>query len=401
MATSSTPPRLLIQPGVPDFLDLPWEVGVSEWDHHRLVDMPTGIHRHPVVFVAYEEGVFAIKEMPKHLAENEFAVLDRLQHRTTRSARPAALVTRPWLDPGEEQSAAVITRFVPHAFPVRNLVGGLGFGPRRNQVIDAVAGLLVEIHLAGCFWGDCSLSNLLYRFDAGAIEAVMIDAETSHIYDSLTPGQREHDLEIMIENVAGDMSDLAVAGGGDLDSADLELGADIVGRYRELWAVLEETPIIPRGESYRIRERLQQLNDLGFDVDDVVIEPGPDGNLVEIRTVVGGRTFHIDRLAELTGIRASENQARVILGDVHWYLARKGAVTDRERRVAVVEWLTEWFEPTLERVDRECPGTDPIQGYCDLLNFRLEMAAERGADVTNDEAFEAWKAAGFPGFPLE
>ncbi|HLV90853.1 MAG: DUF4032 domain-containing protein [Acidimicrobiales bacterium] len=401
MATSSTPPRLLIQPGVPDFLDLPWEVGVSEWDHHRLVDMPTGIHRHPVVFVAYEEGVFAIKEMPKHLAENEFAVLDRLQHRTTRSARPAALVTRPWLDPGEEQSAAVITRFVPHAFPVRNLVGGLGFGPRRNQVIDAVAGLLVEIHLAGCFWGDCSLSNLLYRFDAGAIEAVMIDAETSHIYDSLTPGQREHDLEIMIENVAGDMSDLAVAGGGDLDSADLELGADIVGRYRELWAVLEEAPIIPRGESYRIRERLQQLNDLGFDVDDVVIEPGPDGNLVEIRTVVGGRTFHIDRLAELTGIRASENQARVILGDVHWYLARKGAVTDRERRVAVVEWLTEWFEPTLERVDRECPGTDPIQGYCDLLNFRLEMAAERGADVTNDEAFEAWKAAGFPGFPLE
>ena len=401
MATSSTPPRLLIQPGVPDFLDLPWEVGVSEWDHHRLVDMPTGIHRHPVVFVAYEEGVFAIQEMPKHLAENEFAVLDRLQHRTTRSARPAALVTRPWLDPGEEQSAAVITRFVPHAFPVRNLVGGLGFGPRRNQVIDAVAGLLVEIHLAGCFWGDCSLSNLLYRFDAGAIEAVMIDAETSHIYDSLTPGQREHDLEIMIENVAGDMSDLAVAGGGDLDSADLELGADIVGRYRELWAVLEEAPIIPRGESYRIRERLQQLNDLGFDVDDVVIEPGPDGNLVEIRTVVGGRTFHIDRLAELTGIRASENQARVILGDVHWYLARKGAVTDRERRVAVVEWLTEWFEPTLERVDRECPGTDPIQGYCDLLNFRLEMAAERGADVTNDEAFEAWKAAGFPGFPLE
>src|SRR5690606_39519446 len=107
--------------------------------------------------------------------------------------------------------------------------------------------------------------------------------------------------------------------------------------------------MIARGESYRIRERLQQLNDLGFDVDDVRIGPGPDGNLVEIRTVVGGRTFPIDRLAELTGIRACENQARAILGDLHWYLAREGAVTDRERRVAVVEWLTEWFEPTLER----------------------------------------------------
>ncbi|HEX6947456.1 MAG TPA: DUF4032 domain-containing protein [Acidimicrobiia bacterium] len=400
MVAASTPPRLVLTPGAPDFLDLPWEMAVSQWDHHRLVEMPTGIHRHPVVFVAYEEGVFAIKELPRRLALNEFAVLDRLQHRTTRCARPVALVTRPWLDQMEEQAAAVVTRFVPHAFPVRNLVGGLGFGPRRNQVIDAVAGLLVEIHLAGCFWGDCSLSNLLYRFDAGAIEAVMIDAETSQIYDALTPGQREHDLQIMVENVAGDMADLAVAEGGDLDSADLELGEDIVARYRELWAVLEEAPVIPRDESYRIRERLQQLNDLGFDVDDVVIEPGPEGNLVQIRTVVGARTFHTERLAEMTGIRASENQARVILGDIHWYLARKGAVTDRERRVGVVEWITGWFEPTLEKVEREWPGNDPIQGYCDLLNYRLGMAAERGSDVTNDEAFEAWRAAGWPGFPL-
>lgn len=394
-------PRLVIQPGAPDFLDLPWDLGVAEWEHHRLVEMPTGIHRHPVVFVAYEQGVFAIKEMPRHLAVNEFAVLERLQHRTTRSARPAALVTRPWLPSDEEQASAVITGFVPHAFPVRNLVGGLGFGPRRNQVLDAVAGLLVELHLAGCFWGDCSLSNLLYRFDAGAIEAVMIDGETSQMHRSLTSGQREHDLEIMVENVAGDMADLAVAAGGDLDSADIWLGQDIVERYDGLWAVLEEEPLIPREESFRIRERLVKLNDLGFCIDDVVIEPGPEGNLVQIRTVVGGRTFHTDRLAELTGIHASENQARVILSDLHWYLAREEAVSDRERRVAVVRWITEWFEPAVERVATRCPGNNPIQGYCDLLNFRLGMAAERGEDVSNEEAFDAWVVAGFPGFPLD
>lgn len=394
-------PRLVIQPGAPDFLDLPWDQPVDDWNHHRLVQMPTGIHRHPVVFVAYDQGVFAVKELPLRLGVNEFGVLDRLQYRTLRSARPAALVTRQWLSPDSEQSSAVVTRFVPHAFPVRNLVGGLGFGPRRNQVIDAVAGLLVEIHLAGCFWGDCSLSNLLYRFDAGAIEAVMIDGETSQIHERLSPGQRHHDLEIMKENVAGDMADLAVAAGGDLDSADLALGEDIVDRYMGLWSVLEEEPIIPKEESYRIRERLEKLNDLGFDVDDVVIEPGPEGNLVQIRTVVGGRTFHSDRLAEMTGIRASENQARVILSDVHCHLARKAAVTDRERRVAVMQWVTEWFEPTLERVANESPRSDPIQGYSDLLNFRLAMAADRGADVTNDEAFDAWVEAGFPGFPLD
>lgn len=398
---ASTAPRLVLQPGSPDFLDLAWDQPVNEWTHHRLVSMPTGIHRHPVVFVAYEQGVFAVKELPRRLGVNEFEVLDRLQHRTLRSARPAALVNRQWLPPDSEQSSAVVTRFVPHAFPVRNLVGGLGFGRRRNQVIDAVAGLLVELHLAGCFWGDCSLSNLLYRFDAGAVEAVMIDGETSQIHERLTPGQRHHDLEIMVENVAGDMADLAAAAGGDLDSADIALGEDVVERYEGLWSVLEEEPVIPRDESYRIRERLERLNDLGFDVDDVIVEPGPDGNLVQIRTVVGGRTFHSDRLAELTGVRASENQARVILSDVHWFLARKGAVSDRERRVAVVQWITEWYEPTLERVIEECPGIDPVQGYADLLNFRLAMAGERGADVGNDEAFDSWAVAGFPGFPVD
>lgn len=397
---AATTPRLVLQPDAPDFLDLPWEEPVSGWTHHRIVDMPTGIHRHPLVFVAYEEGVFAVKELPRRLGETEFAVLDRLQHRTVRSARPAGLVTRPWVPADSEQASAVITRYVPHAFPVRNLVSESGFGARRNQVLDAVAGLMVELHLAGCYWGDCSLSNLLYRFDAGAIEAVMIDAETSELHASLSEGQRRHDLDIMIENLAGDMADIAVAAGGDLDTADLEFGEEVATRYGALWAELEDEPVIPRGESYRIRERLERLNDLGFCVDDLVIEPGPEGNLVRIRAVVGGRTFHSDRLRSLTGIRASDNQARVILSDLHWYLARSQAVSERDRRIATVRWITDWFEPMVQRIGEEWPGADPIQGYCDLLRFRLAMASERGADVGNDEAFDAWAEAGYPGFPL-
>lgn len=393
-------PRLVLEAGSPDFLDLPWELPVMEWEHHRLIEMPTGIHRHPVVFVAYPEGVFAIKELPRHLGELEYAVLERLQHRTARSARPAALVSRPWLAGMSEQSSAVITQYVSHAFPVRNLVSERGFGPRRDQVLDAVAGLLVELHLAGCFWGDCSLSNLLYRFDAGAIEAVMIDAETSELHPSLSDGQRSHDLDIMEENLAGEMADIAASAGGDLDSADLALGEDVRQRYAALWAELEEEQVIPREESYRIRERLERINDLGFCVDDVVVEPGPEGNLVKIRTVVGGRMFHSDRLRDVTGIRASENQARVILSDLHWYLARREANDDRARRVGTVEWLTTWFEPMLDRIAADWPGTDPVQGYCDLLRFRLDMASARGSDVGNDEAFAAWARAGYPGFPL-
>lgn len=394
-------PRLVLQPGAPDFLDLPWEEGVDQWRHHRMVEMPIGLHRHPVVFVAYPQGLFAVKELSRRLAETEYQVLDRLQDRTRRCARPAAMVSRPWLDPVAEQSAAVITRCVPHAFPLRNLVSGEGFGARRGQMLDAVAGLLVELHLAGCFWGDCSLSNLLYRFDAGAVEAVMIDAETSALYASLSDGQRLHDLEIMRENLAGEMADLAAAAGGQIDVADLRLGDDVIARYQALWDELNHELVISRNEGYRIRERMERLNALGFSVDDVILEPTEDGSLVRLRTSVAGRSFNSDLLTYLTGLQASENQARTILGDIHYFLARSGAVTEMEKRVGAVNWLTDSFQRMVDLIELEWPGQDPVQGYADLLRHRLEMAKEREQDVSNDEAYDSWKTAGFPGFPLD
>ncbi|HIE21164.1 MAG TPA: DUF4032 domain-containing protein [Acidimicrobiia bacterium] len=393
-------PSLHIQPGNPDFLDLPWDRPVGEWDHERLVDMPAGIHRHPVVFVAYAEGVYAIKEMPSRLAANEYRVLRALRKVTNRVVEPAGFVERGWLDPQSESAAAVVTRYVRHAFPYRNLLAGPGFGPRRNQMLDAVAGLLVEIHLAGCYWGDCSLSNLLYRYDAGAIEAIMVDAETSEIHDSLSDGQRVADLEIMKENLAGEMSDIAAMGGVAVDDADLALGEDVEGRYRALWAELTQELVIGRDERYRIRERIGRLNELGFSVDDIDLDPVEGGELVKMRTRVGGRTFNSDRLREMTGIEASENQARVILGDLSYYLAKHDQTSGTAKSVGTFRWLSDWFEPMRDRIEEEWPGDDPIQGYCDFLHHRMELASKRGADVPNEEAFESWVAKGFPGFPI-
>lgn len=393
-------PNLVVRPNNPDFLDLPWELAIGDWDHHRLVELPTGIHRHPVVFVAYEEGLYAIKELPRRFAEAEYRVLRLLEDRTHRAASPVGLVRRGWLDPHSEQSAAVITRYVRHAFPYRSLVAGPGFGPRRGQMLDAIAGLLVELHLVGCFWGDCSLSNLLYRYDAGAIEAIMIDAETSTVHQSLSDGQRLEDLEIMRENVAGEMSDVAAMNQVELDRADLALGEDIAGRYQGLWAELKEELVIASDENYRIRERIARLNDLGFSVYDVDIEPTEAGGVVRLRVEVGGRTFNADRLREMTGVVASENQARVILGDLNYYLAKHGSVTATGKSVGTFKWLTESFEPIVARIAEDWHGEDPVQGYCDFLNHRMELAQARGADVPNNEAYKSWVAGGFPGFRL-
>lgn len=392
-------PRLHIRSSAPSFLDLPWEVSIAEWQGAPLVEMPTGIHRHPVVFVSYPEGVYAIKELPVRHAKQEYDALYRLEERSARSARAIGLVERRWLDDQAEASAAVITRYVNHAFPYRELVDGLGFGRRRGQVRDALSVLLVELHLAGCFWGDCSLSNALYRYDAGAIEAVMIDGETSSLYESLSDGQRAHELEIMIENLAGDMSDLSASYGSDLDEADLTFGEDVAERYEGLWAELSRDLVIGSGESYRIRERIVRLNELGFSVDDVDLEPTEGGDLVTMKAKVGGRVFHSQRLRELTGIDASENQARRILSDINYHLGRDGEKSSTLKSVRVMKWRLGVFEPMMAQIS-DVFGGDPIQGFCDFLNFRIELAQARGGDVPNQEALAAWTVAGLPGYPV-
>jgi len=393
-------PKLHIRPGNPDFLDLPWDTSITNWATDRLVEMPTGVHRHPVVFVAYLEGVYAIKELPARVANKEYQALVTLQERTNRVTRPAGLIERTWLDPHDEPSAAVITRYVENSFPYRRLVTGAGFGPRRPQLLDAVASLLVELHMAGCYWGDCSLSNVLYRYDGGGIEAVMIDAETSELHPSLSDGQRLQDLEIMKENLAGEMSDIAAMNNVPISDADLELGEDIVGRYQGLWDELTDELIISRSDAYRIRDRIARINDLGFAVCDIEIEPTDAGDVVRMTVRVGGRTFNTDRLRELTGIEASENQARMLLGDLNYYLAKNGDRTATRKSVGTFKWLTASFEPLVSEIHALRPDDDPVQGYCDFLNHRLQMATARGADVSNDEAFQSWAADGLPGFDL-
>jgi Domain of unknown function (DUF4032)/Lipopolysaccharide kinase (Kdo/WaaP) family len=393
-------PRLTIRPGNPDFLDLPWDLAIDDWTDGRLVTMPVGVHRHPVVFVEYEEDVYAIKEMPTRLASNEFDVLRDLETVIGRSAKPAGLVTRTWLDPHQEQASAVITHYVKYAFPYRHLLIGSSFGPRRSQMLDAFAGLLVDLHLAGCYWGDCSLSNVLYRYDAGAIEAIMIDAETSELHQTLSDGQRLQDIEIMKENLAGEMSDIAAMREGDTEFADLGLGEDIASRYDTLWTELNAELVISRDEGYRVRERISRLNELGFSVHDVGLEPTESGDLVTMEVHVGGRTFNSDRLKEMTGIEASENQAGIILGDLNYFMAKRGITSTTGKRVAGYQWFTESFEPVMERISRDWPGEDPLQGYCDFLNHRFELATERGADVQNDVSYESWASSGFPGFSV-
>jgi hypothetical protein len=386
--------------GHPDFLDLDWSVSIGDWEGGRTVEVPTGIHRHVVRFVAYDDRIYAIKELPKRIAQHEYDCLRELETTIRPVAHPVGVIERPWVDPTEEWSAAVVTQYVSFAFSYRELIEGGGFGRHRERMLDAFAGLLVELHLAGCFWGDCSLSNVLYRWDAETIEAIMIDAETVELHEELTRGQRYHDLDIMEINVAGGMADLAASQGLEIDVADMGLGADVIRRYEALWDLLTTEIVIGPNERYKVNDHIARLNHLGFEVSDMEYRPATDGvsSVVRFSVEVGGRRYHSSRLRELTRLEASEYQARQILSDLRHYEAQQAATSVTGKSLAAIRWRVDVFEPTLMRLAADFPDQNPIQRYTDFLNHRYLMATEQQRDVSDDEAYEHWIEVGAPGF---
>lgn len=387
---------LKVRPGHPDFLDLPWMRSIVDWPDERFVELPRGPSRHEVRFIAYDQGLYVIKELPLAAARQDYEVLRALETQDVSAAVPVGIVEDRHPDHGAERSAAIITRYLEHSFTYQKLVQKHDFGARRPQMLDAFAGLLVELHLAGCFWGDCSLANVLYRYDAEAIEPIMIDAETAVLRETLSDGQRAEDLEIMILNIAGGMADIAAARGLSVEEADLTLGEDIAERYRILWRELNETRVIAPEEGFKITEKIERLNDLGFDVDEVDLLPADGGGRLRMKVKVGGRNFHSAKLHRLTGVEALERQARQVLSDLHYYQCQTGATTPTGKEVAAVRWRVGVFEPMLERLRALGEIQDPIQAFCAVLHHRYLKSYERGGDVGTEAAFQDWLAAGRP-----
>ena len=394
-------PTITVRPGHPDFLDLAWEQSVVDWDSPRLVTLPKGISRHEVRFVAYDQGLYAIKELPHRAARNDYRVLRALEWLEGPSVSAVGLVEDRWDDPGAERSAALITRYVDFSFSYRELLEGTGFGERRRQMLAAFAGLLVELHLAGCFWGDCSLSNVLFKYDAMAIEALMVDAETAELHPELSDGQRLHDIDIMTINVAGGMADIAASRGVGIDDADTDLGEEMARWYAWLWDETTSETVIGTVERYRITQRIRHLNELGFTVDEVDLTSTDGGTRLRMRPSVGPRNHNTRRLREITGIEASEWQARHLLSDIYHFSADRSNEKSGDLVLAAIRWRAERWEPAIRRIQAQAGDDNVLQGYCDFLNYRYEASSSAGADLGQEAAFDGWLAAGRPGFRPE
>ncbi|HEV2954465.1 MAG TPA: DUF4032 domain-containing protein [Candidatus Dormibacteraeota bacterium] len=392
----------MLRPGHPELLELDWETSIVNWAPDRLIDLPRGISRHEVRFVSFGAGTYAIKELPLRPARRDYDALRRLEELEGPSVRPVGLVIRRREDPESERGAALITAYADYSFSYRELLSGESFGSRRAQLLDAFAMLLVQLHLLGAYWGDCSLSNVLYRYDAGALETIMVDAETASLYPSLSPGQREQDLQIMIENVGGEMFDIAASQGLPSDGADVGMGEEIATRYRSLWAEVQAEIDVPSDSQYLIQDRIKRLNDLGFEVKEMVVRPQAGTDHVSLKVQVADRNFHAHRLKALSGVEAGEQQARQILADVRYHQAKNGAgPSPAAKALAAMRWRVEVFEPILRRLSKHLgPGEDPVQRYTDLLHHRYMLSVGAGRDVGNDAALQNWLDSGMPGYPL-
>jgi hypothetical protein len=263
-------------------------------------------------------------------------------------------------------------------------------------LLDALVGLFVRLHLAGFYWGDCSLSNTLFRRDAGALAAYLVDAETGELHPRLSDGQREHDIDIAIENIAGEMFDLQAAGLLSEEVDVLDTVRSFRPHYDSLWTELTDDVVVPQGENYRINARLRRLNDLGFDVSEMTIKSQPEGLRMHYDTQVVEAGHHQRRLFELTGLRVQENQARDLLADLSRFKAKweSGTGTPVPDDAAARRWLDEKFYGTLALVPPELRAKLPDAELFHEINEHRWLASEkRGHDVGRAAAVDSYVAS--------
>jgi hypothetical protein len=377
----------------PQGLELPWATPLADWPEELFVDVARGISRNLVRFVAHGSAVYAIKELLEPVAVREYTLLRSLGELQLPVVEPVGLVTDRVPGLPENRRALLVTRFLNHSLPYRYVISSGVSAAKAQQLLDSLAELLVSLHVAGFFWGDCSLSNALFRLDAGRFSAYLVDAETGELHAKLSDGQRRHDLAIAFENVAGEFLDLR-AGYGLADNADpADLANALRSRYEQLWSELTREETFSAQEQFRIDSRVKRLNELGYDVQELDVQTIEGGHRLRMRVQVVEPGHHRRLFQALTGLDVQENQARRLLNDLNrfraWHRGATGALLPDE--VAAYRWLAEVYRPTLALIPKEQRGKleDP-ELFHQILEHRWYMSERAGRDMPLAEVVPAY-----------
>jgi hypothetical protein len=363
-------------------LSLPWDQPLEEWDPDLLLEVPQrGISRHVVRFATSEGRVYALKEIAEPLARHEYALLAEFEG----EGLPTVSVLGICVDRPDDLDAILVTRYLEYSMSYRYVFTGPRAAHSPDRLMDTLVQLLVRLHLAGIYWGDCSLSNTLFRLDAGAFAAYLVDAETAERHPTLSPRKRGYDVDLARERVGAELMDLQA---GELLSPDIdpiEVADSLAARYEALWdEVTREEVFRVDEQAYRVAERLQRLNDLGFDVGEIELVTSAEGARLRVETRVSEPGQQRHELFRLTGLEVQENQARRLLNDLRSYRAyleqRAGKPVPEE--VAGRRWLTEVYQPVVATVPDELAGrVEPAEVFHEVLEHRWFLSERAGFDV--------------------
>ncbi len=367
---------------------LPWTVPLEEWpEEPSLTDM-RGISRHIVRLIHStgdpESEVYAVKETVPEFANREYSILRELAQRQAPSVEPIAVVEGRTNDAGEELPAALVTRYLPFSLPYRVILSESITPHEIVNMTNALALLLVRLHLLGFWWGDCSLSNTLFRRDASEYSAYLVDAETGEFQQRLSDGQREHDLEIAHFNVAAELDDLACAGLLHPGMDPFRASDTVIKRYRRLWQMLKEPQLLDPTDRHAVERAMRALQDLGFAVEEVEILIDGDQGKLKFQPKLVASGYHQHRLHDVLGLHAEELQAKRLLASFDRYRAREKkplpTVEESARR-----WITEVFEHTINQIPEDLRGrVEAAQMFHEILEHRWYLGEKAGRDVGMD-----------------
>jgi hypothetical protein len=367
--------RVLASTPNPALLTLPWDRPLEEWTEH-VVPVPRGLSRHVVRVIYLDGGFYAVKETQEDIAKREYRLLRELDRRGLPAVTPVAVVSERPADRG----AALVTEHLAFALPYRAVFAN-GLPPGGLPLlVDALVVLLVRLHLAGFYWGDVSLSNVLFRRSAGEFAAYLVDAETGEVHPQLSDRMREYDVEVGCENVFAELLDVQEAQpelAGEVDPfAVIERIKD---RYESLWHELTAEEEFGADEMWRIEQRVERLGELGFDVEELAMATDPSGSTVSIQPRVVEAGHHARELEELTGLEVEDNQARRLLADMSSYMAHLG-LTDRVE--AARRWRSEIYDRITAMIPPELRGRlEPAEVFHQILEHRWLLSERAGREI--------------------
>ena len=362
------------------------QVPLEDWPADQLAALPRGISRHVVRFVRLSGARARGQGDRRDLARREYDLLRSLDAWTCPASSRSASSPAGRRPSGQPLDACLLTRHLQFSLPYRALFSARRCAPTpRTRLIDALAVLLVRLHLAGFYWGDVLAvehavpprRRRLRRVPRRRRDRRAARRRCQH-------GQREHDLEIARVNIAGELMDLEAGGLPRRGRRpDRRVGDAIVDRYRELWARADRAgdgsrPASAGGSTQRIR----RLNDLGFDVDELAIVTDLDGT--HDPDPAQGRRRRPPLAAGCCGSPVSTSRRTRPAGcsTTSTRTAPRPTGRTRTRRSSRTSGWPSVYEPVVRAVPRELRGKlEPAELFHEVLEHRWYLSERAGTDV--------------------